>query len=317
MVKISVIIPVYNVEEYIFDCINSIINQSIKDIEVIVVDDGSTDNSINIVKSFNDSRIKIITKKNGGLSSARNVGIDAANGEYIYFTDSDDFIGINTALENMYSIGVKNNSDIIVGNAIRYHSENKQYIVRRDKNIFELDSMERDEFLIKFRKSHCMYAAVWMNMYKKKLILDNGLRFKEGFLHEDEDFTPRIFLCAKKISIYPENFYMYRIRKGSIMESKNIKKAQDIIDICIGLQEELDKIKNLELKKYMSEYEAQLVLKTSYDNKTLKVDKKMKKFVLKNTYNRNLKLHALLYNISPNTYYKFLDYKNKKVNLIM
>lgn len=309
MVKISVIVPVYNVENYIYECIDSIIKQSIKDMEIIVVDDGSKDNSMSILKNFNDSRIKIITQKNGGLSSARNTGIEEAKGEYIYFIDSDDFIFINTALEEMYNIGIENNSDIIVGNAIRYYSQDKQDIVRRDENIFIKGTMKSDEFLIKFRKSHCMYTAVWMNLYKRKLILDNNIRFKYGFLHED--FTPRVFLCANKISIYPENFYMYRIRAGSIIETRNIKKAQDIISICIGLQEELDRIKNLELKIYMAEYESQLVLKTSYDNKELRVNRDMKKFVLKNSYNIKLKLHAILYNINPIIYYMFLDYKTK------
>lgn len=310
MIKLSVIIPVYNVEKYIYECIESLINQSIKEIEIIVIDDGSKDSSIEIVKKFNDKRINIITKANGGISSARNKGIEIARGKYICFVDSDDFIGTSSALEEMYDIALQDDSDIVVGNSIRCYPSGRFENVRRDKEIFKRDCLSRDEFLIKFRKRHCMYSAVWTNMYRTKLLLDNNLKFKEGILHEDEDFTPRVFLKANKISIYPKAFYMYRIREGSIMTTKNIKKAIDIINICISLQEELDKINNKEVKKLMAEYEVQLILNTSYENKMENISKEAKMFVLKNAYSNKLKVHALLYSINPKLYYKFIDMKN-------
>lgn len=309
MVKLSVIIPVYNVENYIYECIESVINQTIKESEIIVVDDGSKDNSIEIVKKFNDKRIIIITQENRGLSAARNTGMAVAQGEYICFIDSDDFIGDSKALEDMYNIALEDKSDIVVGNAVRYYSQNKKESVRRDKNIFKRTCLTRDDFLINFRKSHCMYSAVWNNIYSRKLLIDSNLKFKEGIFHEDEDFTPRIFLKAKKISIYPKDFYMYRIREGSIMTIQNIKKANDIINTCISLQDELNNIKNIELKKLMSEYEVQLLLRTSYENNMVNITKETKRFVMKNTYNKKLKLHAMLYNISPKLYYKFMNSK--------
>ena len=307
--KLSVIIPVYNVEEYVEECIKSVLKQSIDSMEIIIVDDGSMDNSINIVERFNDKRIKIIRKKNGGLSSARNTGIEAAKGKYLFFLDSDDFIIYEKAFEEMYNIAIKDKSDIVVGNSIRYTSKDSQEILRRDPDLFVRTCMNTEEFLIKFRKSHTMYSAVWMNMYKTELLKNNKLRFREGVLHEDEDFTPKIFLKSKKVSIYPKNFYAYRIREGSIMSKNQNKRNNDLIKICLNLQNTLNEIKNLELKRIMSEYEVCLILNASYKSRIKKLPKGTKKFVLKNTYNIKLKFHAVIYSISSNLYYKFLDRK--------
>lgn len=309
MINLSVIIPVYNVEEYIEECIQSIVNQTIKNMEIIIVNDGSTDDSISIVERFNDNRIKIINKKNGGLSSARNCGIMHAKGEYISFVDSDDYLCRLEALEEMYSIAKSHDSDIVVGNAIKCYSENRQNIFRRDKNIFKEGCMTSEDFLIKFRKSYSMHSAVWLNMYRTSLIKDNNLLFKEGYYHEDEDFTPKVFLKSNRISIYPKNFYIYRSREGSIINSKNVKRGYDLINICIGLQETLNNISSAKLKKIMAEDAAILLMKASYENRIKKLPKGSKLFVLKNTYNFKLKLHGMLYVINNQLYYKYLDKK--------
>ena len=127
---LSVVVPVYNVEEYIYECIESILNQDIDGVEIIVINDGSTDNSLKIVKSFNDERIRIIDKENGGLSSARNVGLKEAVGEYVIFIDSDDYLKDKSVLAEMYNLAKKNNSDIVAGNFY------KKYII---PNIANLD----------------------------------------------------------------------------------------------------------------------------------------------------------------------------------
>lgn len=313
MSKISVIVPVYNVQEYIEQCIESILSQSMTDMEIIVIDDGSLDESINKVKKFNDKRIKIICKNNGGLSSARNVGIENASGEFIVFVDSDDYIVYEKAIEEMYQIAKEDNSDIVVGNAVKYFNENKQSIFTRDKELFKRGCMNSSYFLIQFRMKYSMHSAVWLNMYKTNLIRDNNILFKEGFMHEDEDFTPRVFLKSKKVSIYPREFYMYRAREGSIINTKNSKKGYDLIKICIGLQGVFNNIENLELKKVMAQDAVILLMKASYENKIYKLPKGAKFFVLKNTYDKKLKLHSLLYSINTNLYYKFLDKKLERV----
>mgnify|MGYP003401399665 FL=1 len=124
--KVSVIVPVYNVEQYLSDCLESICRQTLKGIEIIVVNDGSTDNSLSIIKSFQQkySNIKLINKKNGGLSSARNAGIDMAVGEYLFFVDSDDFIDLDT-LEKMYVKANETHCPLIICGRLQYWSDNK------------------------------------------------------------------------------------------------------------------------------------------------------------------------------------------------
>ena len=310
MTKFSVIVPVYNVEEYIAECIESIISQSLKDIEIIVIDDGSKDSSIDIVRSFNDERIKIISKNNGGLSSARNKGMEYASGKYICFIDSDDYIEDRLALEELYNIGEIDNSDIVVGNAFEVYPNGSKKEIRRDREIFKRDCLDSEKFLIKFREKDCMYSAVWMNIYRKNFIEMNKFRFKEGIYHEDEEFIPRVFLSANKISIYPKAFYAYRIRKGSIMTTKNIKRAYDIIETSISLEKILNNIKDTNLRILMLEHEIKILLRACYDNRVLDVPKGTRRFILKNIYNRKLKFHGLLFCVSRKGYYKFLDNKN-------
>lgn len=311
MIKVSVIVPVYNVENYIEECIKSIINQSLKDIEILVIDDGSQDKSIDIVKTFNDERITIFSKKNGGLSSARNKGLENAKGKYICFVDSDDYIGGRLALEELYNIGEDDKSDIVVGNCFEVYHDGSRKEIRRDKEIFIRSCLDSKKFLISFREKNCMYSAVWMNIYRKDFIKENRFIFKEGIYHEDEEFTPRVFLAANKISIYPKAFYAYRIRQGSIMNTKNKKRAYDIIDTCISLEKEFRNIKNKNLKKLMLEHEIKLLLKACYDNRISKIPKGTKRFILKNTYDKKLRSHGILFCVTRKGYYKFIDYKNR------
>ena len=130
--KVSVIVPVYNVEQYLSDCLESICRQTLKGIEIIVVNDGSTDNSLSIIKSFQQkySNIKLINKKNGGLSSARNAGIDMAVGEYLFFVDSDDFIDLDT-LEKMYVKAKETHCPLIICGILQYWSDNKKKLYKK------------------------------------------------------------------------------------------------------------------------------------------------------------------------------------------
>ena len=121
--KVSVIVPVYNVSNYIIKCLDSIVNNTLKDIEIIIVNDGSTDDSIKkVCERYDDSRIKIIYKKNGGLASARNTGVRYAKGKYLFFVDSDDFIELDT-LESMYNVACKGNYDIVYSDYYKYYED--------------------------------------------------------------------------------------------------------------------------------------------------------------------------------------------------
>lgn len=195
--KISVIIPVYNVEQYIEKCIGSLITQTIKEIEFLVINDGSTDNSINLIKSFQDSRIRIINQKNSGLSEARNTGIEKSRGRYVLFLDGDDYLIDDESILNMYNMAEKYKVDVLVGNAVKIYDDGKYEEFYRDSQIFIEKSMSSIEFLKTFILKDSMQIPVWMNLYRKDFLVNNNLYFKKDILHEDELFTPQVFLKAK------------------------------------------------------------------------------------------------------------------------
>ena len=214
MYKLSVIIPVYNVENYLRECLDSIINQTVKDIEIICVDDGSTDNSQDILKEYQkkDSRIKIITKENGGQASARNLGIKEAQGEYIAFIDSDDFIE-SEMLEKFYTKANDNNLDIAMCKIATYNNQTKE--IKDNVWYYMLGifrDFEKEIFNHKDTKEFTCNIAVtpYNKIYKTSLIKDNNILFPEGLIFEDEKFFYDTYLRAKRVSIIPEFLWYWK-----------------------------------------------------------------------------------------------------------
>ena len=210
---ISVIVPVYNVESYISTCIKSIINQSYSELEIILVDDGSTDNSGNICDKYaqSDNRIKVIHKTNGGLSDARNAGLDIATGTYIGFVDSDDFIETD-----MYEVLLNSciNNDVPISICGRYNVDEDD---NRLKECFtsSKEFVMTDEMAIKnlLNWENCDSAA-WDKLYESNLF--NNVRYPVGELHEDLNVTARLFGKAGKIAHVGKPLYNYRQRSNSI-----------------------------------------------------------------------------------------------------
>ncbi|MFZ3516700.1 glycosyltransferase [Vibrio harveyi] len=212
---ISVIIPVYNVEEYLFECLKSVIVNNYKKIEIIIIDDGSTDKSLNIAKRVQicDSRIKIIKQNNKGLSSARNIGIKNSKGEYFFFLDSDDFI-----TPNCFNLLLRHisNYDIVSGGVLTFQDkERRKNKVKKNRLVGKLNF--KDKF-------HSAEISCWNKLYKKHIFKD--FVFKEGLIYEDLDMYWTIY--NKNISVFSINeiVYHYRLRQGSIMRkdySSNIK----------------------------------------------------------------------------------------------
>ena len=244
MPKISVIVPVYNVEKYLEQCLKSIINQTFSDIEIICVNDGATDNSEAILKSFEqqDNRIKIINKKNGGLSSARNAGMKVATGEFISFIDSDDWVD-ETMLEKMYNNITSLNSDISIC-AVHNFDEQKQQI---DDSLpyFTLElfneTFDNKAFSYKETKDFIMDVCVmaWNKLYRKSFLDECKAIFPDGLIFEDGPFFFSIFFKTQKISIVREFLYYYRInRTGSILQKHN-KNLMDIIDVVNLMYDEI------------------------------------------------------------------------------
>ena len=236
MPAVSIIVPVYNVEKYLRECLESIINQTFQDIEIICVNDGSTDNSRKILTEYaqKDLRIKIIDKENGGLSSARNAGLKIAQGEFISFIDSDDWVD-KTMVEKLYNNIKALNTDISIC-AVHQYDESKQEFDDNSKYFtlgFFDDSFNNKAFTYKDVKPFIMDVCVmaWNKLYRKSLIDECKAEFPDGLIWEDGPFFFSIFFKAKGVSIVRDFLYYYRInRKGSIIQ-KGGKQFLDIIDV--------------------------------------------------------------------------------------
>ncbi|MBO5142220.1 MAG: glycosyltransferase family 2 protein [Clostridia bacterium] len=223
---ISVIIPVYNVEEYIRECLDSVINQTYKNLEIILIDDGSKDNSGKICDEYakKDKRIKVIHKENGGLSSARNKGLDNAQGKYITFVDSDDYIPVN-AIELLYKNCISNEADCSIGGVQDIKDGQVVYVGPKKQCCLSKEEALKYFFVEKYFK--CIACS---KMYKKELI--GTERFDETIrLVEDFYFTYNILKKVNKVSLNTKDIvYCYRIRSGSLMHQKYNKKFENEID---------------------------------------------------------------------------------------
>lgn len=229
MSLISIIVPVYNVEKYIFKCVDSIINQTYKNIEIILVDDGSTDRSGIICDEYKkkDNRVKVIHKKNGGLSDARNVGINEAKGNYLVFIDSDDWV-TNNMIEYLYNLAYKYDADIVQGDYIESYTED-EYIKKTKEKINFYNSIES---LNNLYEEECTKAVVvWNKIYKKYLFEE--IRFPKDKLHEDEFTTYKLLHKSKKIVDSKMPIYYYRQREGSIMQSEFSVKRLHALEALI------------------------------------------------------------------------------------
>jgi len=225
MDKISVIVPVYNIEKYIDKNLNSLVNQTYQNIEIIVVNDGTKDNSEEIINRYlklYGEKIKYYKKKNGGLSSARNYGLSKSSGKYIIFIDGDDYVEPNL-IEKLYNSCKENDSDIAICD-IFDHYENLDKI-----NIYKNFVPENYVSIYDDKRQLLNRFAAWNKIFKKDLFNEKTMRFEEGKIYEDLRLIPKLYLEANKISYVKEPLYHYIIREGSIMTSSGIKKNMDII----------------------------------------------------------------------------------------
>mgnify|MGYP000189368554 FL=1 len=215
MKKVSVIIPVYNVENYLRKCLNSLVNQTLKDIEIIVVNDGTLDNSQEIIDEYvkkYPKKVVSIIQENGGQGAARNTGLLHAKGEYIGYVDSDDYVEENM-YEELYKKAKEEDSDIVIcGNNVV--KENYEFLSKEDVD---------KEFLLG-------KMAVWNKIYKKNIIVDNKIQFRSKVWYEDLDFTMKVYFSSKKISYVDKALYNYLLREGSTMNNNNIKRNLELIE---------------------------------------------------------------------------------------
>ena len=230
MTKVSVVIPVYNVEDYLEECLESIINQTLKDIEIICINDGSTDNSLKILEDYaeKDGRIKIYSQENSGLSASRNQGIKLSRGEYIYFIDSDDYLELET-LQELYVMSKSLDLDILIFKLINFYDDTREKYTTNYYEMSFLKPYEGKIFNFDTIGGRILDIAVSVpgKFFKKSLIF--SMKFPEGLIFEDNLFFAEAMLKAKNVSFLDKHFYNRRIRSGSITNTKTIKFADTII----------------------------------------------------------------------------------------
>ncbi len=223
--KVSVVIPVYNVEKYLKQCLDSVVNQTLKDIEIICIDDGSTDNSGKICDEYalKDNRIKVVHKENGGLSDARNTGINIATGEYITFIDSDDTVE-KDMIEYLYNILKKFACEmsICTHNVIKCNKKKKNFNLKSD---YKLSSKECIE---KMLYDDGVDTSAWAKLYKRELF--ENIRYPKGKLFEDIATTYKLFVKSGTIACGHLAKYNYKIRNTSIVRKSFIKSKLDLIE---------------------------------------------------------------------------------------
>ncbi len=240
MPKISVIVPVYNVEKYIEKCLNSLINQTLEEIEIIIVNDGTKDNSMKIVKRFQErypKKIVCLEKENGGLSDARNFAIPYAKGEYIAFLDSDDYVE-NNMYKDMYELAKKENSDMVECDFYwEYPNKTKVDIGEYYYN--------KKEMLEKVR------VVAWNKLIKREILEKTKIKFPNGYRYEDVEFTYKLIPYLEKISFLKKPCIHYVQREESIsnLQNERTKEIFDVLDHVINYYKE---------KNIYDEYKEQL-----------------------------------------------------------
>lgn len=227
----SVVIPVYNTADYLHECIQSVLNQSFADVEVICINDGSTDSSGQILEHYAtaDTRVKVITQENSGLSYARNRGIEISTGAYLLFLDSDDWLEKH-ALQ-VLSVQLTD-EDILCFNGRRFHCESGEWDCT--DNLVEYKNCTGWDYYTKnaLEKRKFHFVCSVLRLYKREFLMRHRLRFEPGLLHEDNLFTPIVLFFAGNVSCISDCLYNYRLRPGSISTSDNSRRILDLVTVA-------------------------------------------------------------------------------------
>lgn len=218
--KLSIIVPVYNADKYLEKCLDSLVNQTMDDYEVILVNDGSKDSSQSIIDSYVNQYpelIRTVTVENGGQGRARNIGIDMARGAYIGFVDSDDWVA-SDMFEKLYTAVVEDDADMAVCDTVQCFDDGSEVYLPMSR----------------FESAMEITTAVWNKLFKKELV--EGIRFPEGLWYEDAEFVIKTMLGCKNIARVSEGLYFYRCGQLSTMNNKNARKNLDMISIMEDLK---------------------------------------------------------------------------------
>lgn len=306
-IKLSIVIPVYNVELYLRKCVDSIISQNCDQCEIVLVDDGSTDKSGEICDSYRNTKgITVYHKNNGGLSDTRNYGIRHSSGEYLLFVDSDDYLEPN-ALKNILDALCEYHPDVLTAKSKMVFDDGK-IVDEVDYSIKEGLYEKTKFFKILKRHSKSIIFCAQYFICRREIVIYNNLLFKEGVIHEDELWTPQLLLVSRNIYYLDAYFYFHLMRGGSIMHSNNdIKSGKSLLVIAPMLNEKYKNVHNdiWYLRDRMANFYLQAYPKLGKEY-LREFDRKIP---LKNAYYFKTFLKALIFYISPNLYLKL--WKNK------
>lgn len=299
-VTFDIIVPIYNIGEYLEKGLENLRKQTYTNFKVLMIDDGSTDNSAKIAKSFvkSDDRFYYFFKENGGLSDARNFGISKTSQEYVLMMDGDDFLD-QECLKVLSNELELNRVDVLEFNGYLYENDriidifNKHYTVNRK-------IISGKDFLVENVNSGCMYSAVCFKAIRRDFLLNLNFKF-ENLLHEDELWTPQLYLSARSIKYINNKLYYYVQREGSIMhQSDKTKNVIDAKKIYYELEKKYNK-KNLTKKErdILLSYLARKMIAIYYLTSKISFTKEDKEFVLRNAKDSKSKVQAVIFSISP------------------
>lgn len=250
MKKVSIIVPVYNVENYLEECLDSLIGQTLKDIEIILVDDGSKDKSGCICDKYSgiDNRVKVLHQNNCGQSVARNVGLSMAEGEYILFVDSDDYIRLD-ACEVLYKEAKKHNSDIVNGDIL---NESDKILNSKFRSLnCDYKTVPISEFLIDKIDTETYDIVPWLYFVRREFLINSNIKFLEGYFYEDQLWTLQLLSLSGNALKIRFPYYYYRTnRDGSTTNNLKVKNGKDSATICNKMYEYIKTMPDSNMKKY-------------------------------------------------------------------
>lgn len=287
---ISIIIPIYNGEKYIEGCLNSILNQTFNNYEVVIVNDGSTDNTLKIIENYRESfeRIIIKTIKNSGPGVARNIGIELANGDLICFVDSDDYVS-EYMLEDLYSVYKLNYYDVVVGEVITSSNKERTHFIRKN-NVFEIDGLSTAEQM--FKSLNQCFNFTHGKLYRKKFLLDNNIYFDNISFGEDILFNLKVYLNCKFIGGISNQVYCYYQNSNSITnsyDSNRNKKLELLLDKLEEYIEKKDSMSRNSLYIYIINSYIGLIVNEMKSNKSFKeINKSLKQVDISIKYRKNI-----------------------------
>lgn len=301
----SVIVPVYNVEQYLKSCLDSIIEQDFDDYELIIVDDGSTDNSSVVCDKYASkySIVRVIHQKNRGLSAARNTGLRVATGKYILFVDSDDYIAQGT-LRKFFDVTCQNPVDLVAAYGYKIISNGNCVERGYFRNGFD-GVISGREYYARTLYEDCYSAASVYNLTKLTVIRDNHLQFQEGLLHEDELWTPKLLCCCDSVLDLKFRFYYYRMTNPTSITrnpSAGKKRALSRIDVSHALKRNYDEDSKCHIPAMMDNAAAQYMYGVYAGELLEEKDFVLeRKFSLQCAKSFKYKLKAFIFYISPRT----------------